>query len=100
MDQIYLGLKPVPESIYTEAERLNHRDTIRRLSISSVQDEINTLKRVVPTAAAIAIATVNSPEVAAQLKKHDGPPVHKDVSELVQKKSESSNPSASNSPWP
>ncbi len=92
------GFKSVPESIYTEAERLNHRDTIRRLSISSVQDEINTLKRVVPTAAAIAIAAVNSPEVAAQLKKHDGPPVHKDVSELVHKKPESSGPSTFGSP--
>jgi len=78
------GLKSVPESIYQEAEQRAHRDTVSRFSVSHVQEEINTLRRVVPTAAAIAIATVNSPEVAAQLKKPDGPAMHKDVSELVQ----------------
>lgn len=78
------GLKAVPKSIYDEAERNAHHDTIRRMSLSSVQEEINTLKRVVPTAAAIAIATVNSPEVAAQMQKKDGPAIHKDVSELAQ----------------
>ena len=78
------GLKPVPKSIYEEAERNAHADTIRRMSLSSVQDEINTLRRVVPTAAAIAIATVNSPEVASQIQKKDGPAVHKDVSELAE----------------
>ncbi|MBI2514356.1 MAG: acyl-CoA desaturase [Opitutae bacterium] len=78
------GLKSVPKSIYEEAERNAHHDTIRRMSLSSVQDEINTLKRVVPTAAAIALATVNSPEVAAQMQKKDGPAIHKDVSELAQ----------------
>ncbi|MBI2517949.1 MAG: acyl-CoA desaturase [Opitutae bacterium] len=78
------GFKEVPESIYHEAEQNAHRDTVRRFSVSSVQEEINTLKRVLPTAAAIAIATVNSPEVAAQMKKKDGPAIHKDVSELAQ----------------
>lgn len=78
------GLKPVPKSIYEEAERNAHQDTIRRLSLSSVQEEINTLKRVVPTAAAIAIATVNSPEVTAQMKKKDGPAIHKDVTEQTE----------------
>lgn len=75
------GLKPVPQSIYEEAERNAHADTLRRMSLSSVQDEINTLRRVVPTAAAIAIATVNSPEVSAQMQKKDGPAIHKDVTE-------------------
>jgi stearoyl-CoA desaturase (Delta-9 desaturase) len=75
------GLKPVPKSIYDEAAQNAHRDTVHRFSVSSVQDEINTLKRVVPTAAAIAIATVNSP-VAAE-KKAEGPAIHKDVSELA-----------------
>lgn len=74
------GLKPVPKSIYEEAEQNAHRDTVARFSLSSVQHEINTLRRVVPTAAAIAIATVNTPEAAAQFKKADGPAIHKDVS--------------------
>jgi stearoyl-CoA desaturase (delta-9 desaturase) len=72
------GLKPVPQSIYEEAERLAHRDTVHRLSISDVQDEINHLKRVVPTAAAIALATVQADAVA--MKKPDSPAIHKDVS--------------------
>lgn len=75
------GLKPVPKSIYEEAERNAHADTVQRVSLSSVQDEINTLKRVLPTAAAIAIATVNSPEVSAQMKKKEGPAIQKNVAE-------------------
>ena len=75
-------LKGVPPSIYREAELRNHQDTVARFSISSVQDEINTLKRVVPTAAAIAMATVNSPALATQMRKAEGPATHKNVSEL------------------
>ncbi len=57
---------------------------MRRFSVSSVQDEINTLKRVVPTAAAIALATASSPAVAEQLQKKDSPAIHKDVTEQTQ----------------
>jgi stearoyl-CoA desaturase (Delta-9 desaturase) len=78
------GLKPVPQSIYDEAAQNAHHDTVARFSMSSVQGEINTLRKVVPTAAAIAIATVNSPDVAAQLKKADGPAIHKDVTEQTE----------------
>jgi stearoyl-CoA desaturase (delta-9 desaturase) len=77
------NLKAVPESIYLEAEQRHHQDTLARFSMSSVQQEINTLRRVVPTAAAIAMATVNSPVVAAQLKKAEGPATHKNVGELM-----------------
>jgi stearoyl-CoA desaturase (Delta-9 desaturase) len=77
------GLKPVPKSIYEEAAQNAHQDTVHRFSVSSVQHEINTLRRVVPTAAAIAIATVNTPGVVDQLKK-DGPAMHKDVTEQVE----------------
>jgi stearoyl-CoA desaturase (delta-9 desaturase) len=75
------GLKPVPQSIYDEAAHAAHQDTIQRFTVSSVQHEINTLRRVVPTAAAIAIATVNSSGVADQLQKKDGPAIHMDVTE-------------------
>ncbi len=75
------GLKPVPQSIYDEAAQTAHQDTIHRFSVSSVQHEINTLRKVVPTAAAIAIATVQSTEVADQLQKKDRPGLHKDVPE-------------------
>ncbi len=73
------GLKEVPPSIYLEAEQRHHQDTVSRFSVSSVQNEINTLRRVVPTAAAIAIATVNSPAVADQMLKKEGPAMHKDL---------------------
>ncbi len=76
-------LKGVPPSIYREAELRNHQDTVARFSMSSVQDEINTLKRVVPTAAAIAMATVNSPALATQMRKAEGPATHKNMSELM-----------------
>ncbi len=78
------GLKPVPESIYAEAAQNAHHDTVRRFTVSSVQHEINTLRKVVPTAAAIAIATVNTPEAAAQLKKKDGPAIHRTVAEQAE----------------
>ena len=65
------GLKPVPKSVYEEAEQLAHHDTVRRFSLSSVQDEMNTLKRVVPAAAAIAIATVHSPVAANQVGREE-----------------------------
>ena len=75
------GLKPVPQSVYDEAAENAHHDTIHRFSVSSVQHEINTLRKVVPTAAAIAIATVNSTDVATQLQKKDDPAIHKNVTE-------------------
>ncbi len=78
------GLKEVPSSIYREAEQRHHQDTVSRFSVSSVQHEITTLRRVVPTAAAIAVATVNSPAVATQLQKKDGPAIHANVTEQTQ----------------
>ena len=78
------GLKPVPKSIYDEAAHNAHHDTVRRFSVSSVQHEINTLRKVVPTAAAIAIATVNSSDIAAQMQSKDDPAIHKDVTEQTQ----------------
>lgn len=78
------GLKPVPQSVYEEAAQLAHHDTVRRFSVSSVQHEINTLRRVVPTAAAIAIATVNSSGVADQQQRKQDPAIHKDVTEQAE----------------
>ncbi len=76
-------LKEVPASIYREAELRNHHDSVARFSVSSIQDEINTLKRVMPTAAAIAIATVNSPALAGQIKQIEDPPTLQRTSELL-----------------
>ena len=77
------GLKPVPQSIYDEAAHRAHQDTVRRFSASPIQGEINTLKRMVPTAA-IAIATATTPAVAAQLKMNDDPAIHQDLTAPTQ----------------
>lgn len=69
-------LKGVPASIYREAELRHHQDTVARFSVSSVQDEINTLRKVVPTAAALAIATVNSPAIASGPPPGEKPAIH------------------------
>ena len=73
----------MPASVYREAELRNHQDTLARFSMSSVQHEIDLFRRAVPTAAAIALATVQSPAVADQMKKVDGPAVHKNIGELI-----------------
>ncbi len=69
-------LKGVPASIYREAEERNHRNSIARFSMATVQDELHSLKRVVPTAAALAIVTVNPPAAVPQPLAHhpDTPP--------------------------
>lgn len=77
------ALKSVPESIYREAAQNAHHDTVQRFSASVVQHEITSLRKVVPTAAAIAIATVHSAETLAT-RRAEGPAIHKDVSELAQ----------------
>jgi stearoyl-CoA desaturase (Delta-9 desaturase) len=76
------NLKGVPESIYQEAAQRHHQDTVVRFSMSSVQHEIDTLRRVVPTAAAIALATVNSSQMVAP-RKTDGPAIHKNIAGSV-----------------
>ena len=92
------SLKPVPESIYREAEQLAHRDSVSRFSASSVQEEINTLRRVFPAAAAIAIATVNSGEAVAP-KKAEGPVIHRDVSgQLVDRNAPAPAPASPGAP--
>ena len=76
------GLKPVPKSIYEEAAQLAHQDTVRR---AAVHGEIGTLRRVVPTAAALAMATVNS-SVTPQTRRDESPAVHQSVTEPAQPK--------------
>jgi len=69
-------LKAVPASIYREAEVNHHQDTVTLFSMSNVQGEINTLRKVMPTAAALAMASVNSPAVPATQPKADAPAIH------------------------
>lgn len=70
--------KEVPASIYREAEQRRHADTVSRFSVSSVQHEIDALRRVVPTAA-IAIVRVSSQVPAEQPQKKEGLAMHTDL---------------------
>jgi stearoyl-CoA desaturase (delta-9 desaturase) len=75
------GLKPVPKSIMEEAARLDHAATITAAQrAAQVHPEFSPLKKVVPTAAAIAVATATASQVALP-KKADGPAIHRDVTE-------------------
>jgi stearoyl-CoA desaturase (Delta-9 desaturase) len=77
------GLKPVPQSILDEAARADHAHTIAAVRASVHHDySYATLKKVVPTAAAMAVATATAAQ-ATMPKKADGPAIHKDVTELA-----------------
>lgn len=77
------GLKGVPKSIYEEAARNAHEATVAHVTAKEPKHsygDLATLKRVVPTAAAIAIATVPAQNVAAPRRADSA--LHKDVAGL------------------
>lgn len=77
------GLKPVPQSILDEAAREAHHASITAAQKAAhVHPEYSSLKKVVPAAAAIAVATATAANVTLP-KKADGPAMHKDVTELA-----------------
>ena len=77
------GLKSVPQSIYEEAANAHHNETVAaaQKAFQNAANEFHTLRKVVPTAAAFALASM--PVVAAPAK--DSKPesaIHKDVATL------------------
>lgn len=79
------GLKEVPASIYEEAARLEHARTVAAVEQRHSHGhghglEVATLRKVVPAAAAIAMAAVNTAEETAPRKPNSA--VHKDVASL------------------
>jgi len=75
------GLKPVPQSILEEAARADHVASVAAAQHAAhAHPEFSALKKVMPAAAAIAVATATS-QVALP-KKAEGPAIHKDVTEL------------------
>ena len=77
-------LKPVPQSVLQEGAHADHHASVaaaRRAVL--VHPQISSLRKVVPTAAALTIATVNASHVVAP-RRTQGPAIHKDVSELAQ----------------
>jgi stearoyl-CoA desaturase (delta-9 desaturase) len=79
------GLKPVPQSILDEGMRADHHasvaaaETARAASAQSSHDYA-TLRRVVPVATAMAVASATASS-ANLPKKADGPAIRKDLSE-------------------
>jgi stearoyl-CoA desaturase (delta-9 desaturase) len=72
------GLKPVPRSVLEEGAHADHHASVAAAHRAAAQAEHSTLRRVVPAAAALAVATVNSANsslgpktVAPTTRRHD-----------------------------
>jgi stearoyl-CoA desaturase (delta-9 desaturase) len=77
------GLKPVPDSIMEEARHADHVASIAAAQRAAhVHPEYSSLKKVMPAAAAIAVATATASQ-ATLPKKAEGPAIHKNVSALA-----------------
>lgn len=77
------GLKPVPQSILDEGTRAEHlRSVAAAERAAQVHPEYSSLKKVLPTAAALAVATVNAAGMEAPKKPESE--IHKDVTSLME----------------
>jgi stearoyl-CoA desaturase (delta-9 desaturase) len=79
------GLKPVPVSVLEEGVRADHHMTVAAVAArhaAQPQHEYSALRRAIPVATAMAVATATASS-ANLPKKADGPAMHKDLSELA-----------------
>jgi stearoyl-CoA desaturase (Delta-9 desaturase) len=77
------GLKSVPASVLAEGEEHDHRDSIEAAHrAAQVHPEHSSLKRIVPAAAAIAVATMNAAHPVLA-RGAEAPVAHKDVKALA-----------------
>ena len=77
------GLKPVPQSVLDEGAHADHYASVAAAQKSAlVHSHYTSLRRAMPTVAAIAVATATA-SPAAMLQRKTNPAVHKDVSELA-----------------
>jgi len=77
------GLKAVPQSILDEGARAEHAASVAAAQKAAlVHPEYSSLKRVVPTAAALAVATVQAAH-ATMPRRAEGAAIHQDVTELA-----------------
>ena len=78
------GLKSVPASVLAEGEERDHQESIEAARrAAQVHPEYSSLKRIVPAAAAIAVATMNAAHPVLA-RDADGPVSHKDVKALAE----------------
>lgn len=72
------GLKPVPQSILDEGTEAEHQASVRAAQRAAhTHPDFSSLRRVVPTAAAFAVATVNSSQVSLP-RRADHSALHQD----------------------
>jgi stearoyl-CoA desaturase (delta-9 desaturase) len=76
------GFKAVPESVLAEGRHAEHLDSVAAAAASEHVHARSSLKKVVPTAAALAVGAVQAAQAEAP-KKPEAAAHHKDVSELV-----------------
>ncbi len=91
------GFKAVPKRVLEEGMRAEHENTVAAAAASEHVHARSSLKKVVPTAAALAVGAVNAAQAEAP-KKPDGPAIHKDVTELVAENDADKTTAASNRP--
>jgi stearoyl-CoA desaturase (Delta-9 desaturase) len=76
------GLKAVPATVLAEGEHADHHDSVEAAKRAvHVHPEYSSLKRIMPAAAAIAVATVNATHLP---QKVDGHKIHSSVTNLSQ----------------
>ena len=75
------GLKPVPQSVLDEGTRAEHVASVAAAQRAALaHPEFASLKKVVPAAAAFAVATAAAAQTTVP-SKTDGPAIHRDVTE-------------------
>ncbi len=78
------GLKPVPAAVLAEAERMDHHESVAAAAKARhVHPEYASLKRLVPAAAAMAVATVNTAHPILPIQAEE-PAAHRDVGRMVE----------------
>ncbi|GAB5561596.1 MAG: hypothetical protein SynsKO_32430 [Synoicihabitans sp.] len=75
------GFKDVPQTVLEEGMRADHLDSVAAAEKAEPAHARSSLKKVVPTAAALAVGAVNAAH-ATEAEKSESPSQHKDVSEL------------------
>ncbi len=77
------GLKPVPKSILEEGAHADHHRSVEAAQLAATaHPEFSSLKKVLPAAAALAVATAAAAQANVP-EKAEGPAIHKDVTELA-----------------
>ena len=92
------GLKPVPDSVLEEGIRAEHAATVAAAQRAALaHPEYSSLKKVLPTAAAFAVATAASAQTTMP-RKAERPPARRDVTEQAHELGAKTVPPASRAP--